>query len=173
MTFHLEKVTLADVIELQKISRQTFCETFAESNSEENMAIYLKKNLSLIQLSTELKNPDSFFYFALLDQKVIGFLKLNTGLTQTEPADKTAVEIERIYVLKEFHGKHVGQLLDDKALQTAKDMEAPNIWLDVWEQNPRAIRFYQKNGFTDFDKHIFILRSDEQVDIVMKKDIMA
>lgn len=34
MTFHLEKVTLADVIELQKISRQTFCETFAESNSE-------------------------------------------------------------------------------------------------------------------------------------------
>lgn len=124
MTFHLEKVTLADVIELQKISRQTFCETFAESNSEENMAIYLKKNLSLIQLSTELKNPDSFFYFALLDQKVFGFLKLNTGLTQTEHADKTAVEIERIYVLKEFHGKNVGQRLYEKTLQIAKILKA-------------------------------------------------
>ncbi|RZL17332.1 MAG: GNAT family N-acetyltransferase, partial [Pedobacter sp.] len=43
------------------------------------------------------------------------------------------------------------------------------VWLGVWEENPRAIRFYQKNGFMPFDKHIFKLGEDEQTDIMMKK----
>lgn len=85
--------------------------------------------------------------------------------------DKSAVEIERIYVLKEFRGKNVGQLMYKKALQIAKVLKASCLWLGVWENNTGAIQFYQKNGFTEFDKHIFILGNDEQVDIMMKKDL--
>jgi diamine N-acetyltransferase len=36
------------------------------------------------------------------------------------------------------------------------------------EENPRAINFYKKNGFVEFDKHIFKLGQDEQTDIMMK-----
>ena len=43
------------------------------------------------------------------------------------------------------------------------------VWLGVWEQNPRAIRFYEKNGFVPFDTHVFILGEDKQTDILMKK----
>jgi len=32
----------------------------------------------------------------------------------------------------------------------------------------RAIGFYKKNGFSEFDKHIFRLGNDEQTDIMMK-----
>ncbi|MEY3918157.1 MAG: Protease synthase and sporulation negative regulatory protein 1, partial [Bacteroidota bacterium] len=42
------------------------------------------------------------------------------------------------------------------------------IWLGVWEHNPRAIRFYEKQGFVKFDQHIFQLGDDEQTDILMK-----
>ena len=41
----------------------------------------------------------------------------------------------------------------------------------VWEQNPRAIRFYEKNGFVSFDKHIFKLGDDKQTDIMMKLEL--
>ena len=37
-----------------------------------------------------------------------------------------------------------------------------------WEENPRAINFYKKNGFVEFDKHIFKLGDDEQTDILMR-----
>jgi len=43
------------------------------------------------------------------------------------------------------------------------------VWLGVWEENPRAIKFYKKNGFVEFDKHTFVLGEDEQTDILMKK----
>ena len=98
-------------------------------------------------------------------------MKLNFGDSQTELKDNKALEIERIYVSKEFHGKSVGQLLYDKAIEVAKQKNVNYVWLGVWEENPRAISFYKKNGFVEFDKHIFKLGNDEQIDIMMKLNL--
>lgn len=129
---------------------------------------YLEEGFSSEKLSDELNNKNSEFYFAALDNNVIGYLKLNFGQSQTELKDDKALEIERIYVLKEFHGKNVGQLLYDKAMQIARQINANYVWLGVWEENSRAISFYKKNGFVEFGKHIFKLGNDEQTDIMMK-----
>src|SRR5690606_11765120 len=151
--------------------RETFYETFTGSNTEENMKSYLESGFSTDKLTAELNSKTSEFYFAKLGSEVIGYLKLNFGQSQTELKDEKALEIERIYVLKEFHGKKIGQILYDKALEVAKDIEADYVWLGVWEENPRAISFYRKNGFVEFDKHIFVLGDDEQTDILMKLEL--
>ena len=165
------KANFQDIEKLQKIGRQTFFETFSESNSEENMQKYLDGGFSIEKLTTELTDTNAEFYFAVLDEEVIGYLKLNFGDSQTELKDNKALEIERIYVSKEFHGKSVGQLLYDKAIEVAKQKNANYVWLGVWEENPRAISFYKKNGFVEFDKHIFKLGNDEQIDIMMKLNL--
>jgi len=164
----IEKVTLKDIIKLQVIGRKTFQETFSESNSEGNMKNYLQEGFALEKVTEELNNPNSEFYFALHENEVIGYLKTNFGASQTELKDSKALEIERIYVTQEYHGKNVGKLLYDQAIQIAQNKNAEYIWLGVWEENPRAISFYKKNGFVEFDKHIFKLGNDEQTDIMMK-----
>ena len=164
----IRRVTLNDIDQLQKIGRQTFFETFSAGNTEENMKKYLEEGFSLERLTAELNDENSEFYFATLDNTVIGYLKLNFGPSQTELKDDKALEVERIYVLKEFQGKKVGQLLYEKAMQIASQINAEYVWLGVWEENPRAIKFYKKNGFVEFDKHIFKLGDDEQTDIMMK-----
>ncbi len=164
----IQKVTLNDIDRLQKIGRQTFYETFSAGNSEENMTKYLAEGFSIEKLTTELSDNNAEFYFATLDDNVIGYLKLNFGQSQTELQDDKGFEIERIYVLKDFHGKSVGQILYDKAIEVAKLKNSDFVWLGVWEENPRAINFYKKNGFIEFDKHIFKLGNDEQTDIMMK-----
>lgn len=167
-TVEIQKVTLSDISSLQEIGRITFFETFASSNSEENMKKYLDEGFSIEKLQGELNNPNSEFYFALSENQVIGYLKINFGTSQTELKDEKALEIERIYVLKDFHGKNVGQLLYEKAIQIAQQKKSDYVWLGVWEENLRAISFYRKNGFIEFDKHIFKLGNDEQTDIMMK-----
>jgi ribosomal protein S18 acetylase RimI-like enzyme len=164
----IREVGLSDLNALQKISIDTFFETFSAVNSPENMQKYLDENLSVEKLKEELTNPASTFYFALSAGNIIGYLKLNTGAAQTDLQDELALEIERIYVIKEYHGKNIGQLLYEKAITVAKEKNAPYVWLGVWEENPRAISFYKKNGFVEFDKHIFILGDDRQIDIMMK-----
>ncbi|WP_129713925.1 GNAT family N-acetyltransferase [Pedobacter sp. SYP-B3415] len=165
----IEKASAADADVLQQIGRQTFTETFAASNDAGNLREYLEEAFSREKLTAELGNPDSCFYFALIGDKVVGYLKLNTGIAQTERQDEEAVEIERIYVLTDYHGRKVGQLLLNQAVRLAIGRQSPYVWLGVWEKNPRAIRFYQKNGFVAFDKHIFRLGAEVQTDIMMKK----
>jgi|SRR5690554_6579694 len=164
----ITKATINDIHQLQNIGRQTFSETFSADNTAENMNKYMDEGFSIAKLTTELNDTNAEFYFATIDNKTIGYLKLNFGQSQTELQDNNALEIERIYVLKEFHGKNVGQLLYDKAIQIARHRLSDFMWLGVWEENLRAINFYKKNGFVEFDKHIFKLGNDEQTDIMMK-----
>lgn len=167
-SFEIKKVTINDIDQLQKIGKNTFFETFSAANTEENMKRYLDEEFSVKKLTDELNDQFAEFYFATLENKIIGYLKINFGQSQTELKDDNAIEIERIYVLKEFHGKKVGQLLYDKAIQISRQKNADYVWLGVWEKNPRAINFYKKNGFVEFDKHLFKLGDDEQTDIMMK-----
>lgn len=164
----IKKITLDDIDQLQKIGKQTFFETFSAGNTEENMKEYLETSFSSEKLISELTDENSSFYFALLGNDVIGYLKLNFGESQTELKDNKALEIERIYVLQQFHGKKIGQLLYEKALQIADQAKVDFVWLGVWEENDRAINFYKKNGFIEFDRHMFKLGDDEQTDIMMK-----
>jgi len=167
----IRKVTIQDVEQLAKIGKRTFSETFAAENSPEDMAEYLDQGFATQKLKAELTDPNAEFYFAEQEGRVIGYLKVNSGASQTEIKDQNALEIERIYALKEFHGKKVGQALYEKALELAVEKSVPYIWLGVWEYNPRAIRFYEKNGFVAFDKHVFKLGKDEQTDIMMKLEL--
>lgn len=171
MNIRIQKVTLSEIADLQTIGKQTFHETFSAANTEENMINYLEEGFSIEKLRSELNDTNTEFYFAVLDDRVIGYLKLNMGKSQTELKDEKAIEIERIYVLNEFHGKNVGQLLYNKAIQQAEANNADYIWLGVWEENPRAIAFYTKNGFEAFGQHVFKLGKDEQTDIIMNRTL--
>ena len=164
----IKKIGLEQLVPLQEIGRKTFYDTFFESDSEESMNAYLATSFSTEKLTAELENPNSEFYFATQNEIVIGYLKVNFGAAQTELQDANAVEIERIYVLQDYHGKQVGQLLFEKAMAIAKNNDCNYIWLGVWEENHRALQFYTKNGFVAFDKHIFVLGEEEQTDIMMK-----
>jgi len=170
-SIEIERVTLAHIEQLQQISLQTFIETFSEINTEENMTKYLDDSFNISRLTTEIQNMNSEFYFALIDAKVVGYLKINRGDAQTELKNDHTLELERIYVLNEFHGKKVGQVLFNKAFQIAEQSKVDYLWLGVWEENHKALKFYSKNGFTAFNKHVFVLGDSIQTDIMMKLQI--
>jgi diamine N-acetyltransferase len=167
-TIKIKKATLSDIDHLKVIAKQTFFETFADYNAADDMQKYLDDNFNLEKLTSELINQYSEFYFALFDHKVVGYLKINFSDAQTELKDKDSIEIERIYVLEAFQGKKVGQLLFNAALNIARQKEVNDMWLGVWEKNVKAINFYKKNDFVEFDKHIFKLGNDEQTDLMMR-----
>lgn len=167
----IRKATKNDISTLQHIGRETFIETFGSMNSAEDMKNYINKEFSTEKLTTLLEDENARFYVALYEEAVIGYLKVNWGDSQTEIKEQQGFEIERIYVLKEFHGKKVAQLLYKQAIEAAQEKKAAYVWLGVWEENARAIRFYEKNGFKAFDKHIFKLGNDEQTDIMMKLEL--
>ena len=164
----IKQATKADLSLIEKISIQTFTETFAPLNSAENLADYISVNLNQKTLKNELENPQSAFYFAKANNQILGYLKLNWGAAQTESLKLKGLEIQRIYVIQEFQGMLVGQQLLMQAIAVAKHKKLDSIWLGVWENNQKALQFYKKNSFVAFDKHVFKLGNEVQTDLLLR-----
>ncbi|MCK8520531.1 GNAT family N-acetyltransferase [Aquimarina sp. D1M17] len=165
-------VRLEDKEKLLAIGYKTFYDSFGPPiNTEENIQKYLKKKFTLEQITSELQNINSEFYFASMANQIVGYIKLNLSEAQTEVVHNNALEIERIYVLKEYQGNQIGQVLFKKALEVAQKNTANFMWLGVWDQNSRAIKFYERIGFKIFDKHQFLLGTDLQTDLMMKLEL--
>lgn len=168
---NIRPVSPADLNDLVEISRTTFYQTFADVNTEEDMKEYLETNLSLAQLSKELADPSSLFFFAVEGSEICGYFKVNFEAAQTVSGQTNSLELERIYVSEKRQGKGAGRIMLEGALKIARDNDLNDLWLGVWERNPKAIRFYERNGFTIFGKHIFRLGNDDQTDLLMRRKV--
>jgi ribosomal protein S18 acetylase RimI-like enzyme len=167
----IKRVISADAETLLHLSRKTFFDAFAHLNNAADMEAYASTAFTLQKYEGELSNPDSHFYFAVADNDIAGYIKLNYNAAQTELQDPNALEVERIYILQEFQGQQIGKHLLDFAIQTALDKKFSYVWLGVWEHNNKAINFYKSKGFTQFGSHPFVLGTDEQTDILMRKEL--
>lgn len=171
MNLSITEVSAKELPLLQQISQATFVKAFGEVNTKEDMEFYLTSKMSLDQLTLEWQTSGSTFYFARLDEEITGYLKLNTGAAQNEQLMEPSLEVERIYVIDKFQGKGFGQQLLDFAIQQAQEQGIKLVWLGVWEHNHGARRFYERNGFVAFSQHVFMMGEDEQIDILMKREV--
>lgn len=170
-TVNIVKVTESDVAILQKICKQTFIETFSLSNTEEDMATYLQDEFSLGKLASEINNRNLEYYFAKLDDEVVGYLKMSSEKSTGDILNATALEIKRIYVQQQLQGKKIGHLLLEKAIACARKKNISNLCLAVWEENQKAIGFYKRYGFIEYGELTFVLGNTEQIGIKMKVQI--
>lgn len=174
MSHHeLKKVSTEDLALLRVISFYTFIDTFGPDTPAGDLDAYMTQAYDYQQLKSELKNPDSHFYFLYYEEQLAGYLKINQGTAQSEPMPDNYFEIERIYVLPPFKRKGLGSYLvsvaEKKALEAGKDF----IWLGVWEYNEKAQAFYEAKGFHRFSEHKFMMGSWEQTDWLLGKQIKA
>jgi len=167
----IQRVTPAQAPKLLDFSKKTFHHFFGPVNNPDSIEAYSAKAFTLQKIQAELANPNSEFHFAMYDDNIAGYIKLNFGNAQTEPLGNDAAEIERIYVAEEYHGKHIGRQLLDFAIDIAKEKQLVYIWLGVWEHNNKAIGFYRHHGFNIFSSHGFLLGDELQTDLLMKKQL--
>ena len=171
MSVFLRNCTIEDIDTLRALSIKTYYETFADMNTPENMQAYLDEAFEVNKLLRELSDPNSTFLLLYLNELLAGYLKLNEAPSQTDMNDKTSLEIERIYVSSEFQGEGLGRYLMEQAIAVAAERNKAYIWLGVWEENKKAIRFYKRNGFYEIGTHSFVMGEDVQTDYVMRKDL--
>lgn len=171
MPLVFRECVMDDLVTLQEISYKTYSDTFGHMNKPTNMRAYLEQAFNIDKLRNELSNPNSSFYFLYSDDKLLGYLKLNEYKAQTDIYDPQSLEIERIYVLKEFQGIGLGSFLIEKAIEIANARKKSYVWLGVWEKNHKAISFYKKHGFYVIGQHPFFMGEEEQTDFIMRKDL--
>lgn len=167
----IQPVAANDAERLLQLSRQTFFDAFAHQNHAADMEAFAATSFTLPSFQEQLANPDSHFFYAMAGDQPAGYLKLNYNTAQTEFREADALEVERIYVLSAYQGRQIGKQLINFAIRQATEQQLRYLWLGVWEHNQGAIRFYQNQGFRIFGSHLFMLGSDAQTDLLMRKEL--
>ena len=164
----IEMAQSTDVNTIRDLSIATFAETFASLNTEEDMEQYNERHFSTDELQREIDNPDSTFMVAKVDGVPAGYMKVNVGDAQTEEMLGNRMEVQRLYILRQYKRNGLGARFMHTAFDMARAQGKSVIWLGVWEHNDAAIAFYKRMGFVQFGSHDFVLGEDRQTDLLME-----
>lgn len=163
----IKPATSKDAEVLTLIAKRTFLETFAESNAEENLEVYLKKTFSFEQQLAEINDPNRIVEIAWDNHEPVGFLHMFSGKVDPAVKGDKPIQLLKLYLDSRFHGKGAGAKLMERCLEIARVNGFKTIWLGVWEHNMRAQNFYKKYGFKKVGEQIFDLGGDKQNDHII------
>ncbi len=155
-----------DIEIISRLSKVTFDETFKGTCTKEDMEYFLENIFSDSNTLQDLKDKNDLYFIAFVKDTAAGYMRLKEDYTDYPDIPKyNAIELKRIYVLKQFQGKKIGAALMQFAINLAKDKGYEAVWLGVWEHNEKAKIFYEKWGFTDTGKtHSFPIGNTPQTD---------
>ncbi len=158
---------------LTDLAYTTFWDAFAHhpKNAPDDLNHYMRQAFNQEQITAELADAKNIFLIAEIDGEAAGYSKIiidniEPGITAERP-----VELSRLYSHQRHLGQGVGQTLMDACFERAVTEDRDVMWLGVWEYNPRAHRFYEKNGFRVVGSHVFLLGKDAQTDLLMQKEL--
>jgi len=165
----IRKAETRDAEALSVLMEQTFRDTFAAMNTPANMLIHCQASYSTAIQSREIRDPGVGTLVSEHDGQLVGFAQLRDAVCPASTQAARPFEIQRLYVAAAWHGKGVAQALMREIIHSATSRGADLVWLGVWENNPRAIAFYEKHGFAQAGSHVFLVGLDPQRDLLMTR----
>jgi diamine N-acetyltransferase len=169
----LRRLTLKDVPALSIIAKKTFYDSFSGTCTPADMDNFLELYYNEDVLATEMVDSEMHYYFAEIDREVAGYIlykENNPGFVEMH--DKKIIELKRLYVLGNYHGKGIAQKMMDTFLEYANVNNFDIAFLGVWEYNCRAQYFYAKYGFKPTrHRHDFPIGNTPQTDVYLMKEL--
>lgn len=150
----MRRAKSGDAPALAALAAETFPLACPPYHSPENIALHLAQVLSVddfIDYATEDEEYDLFV--AESNGRLIGFSLLDCLACDDDEVEPLlagahpSYEFSKLYVHPDAHGGGAAQRLFEACQKEARVRGAASMWLTVWKENARALRFYEKNEF--------------------------
>lgn len=145
----IRPASFGDAASLSSLGSETFVSTYSEilPDKKEIAEAYAKEAFQISKIQQELRDPKIHYFLAYLGSHNIGYAKLVSSVPTPEVKLRPSLELERIYLLFNVHGKGLGRSFLQEMIRWAHRSGAQSLWLAVFEENQPAIQFYEKSGF--------------------------
>lgn len=133
----IRPLRLGDCEKIGPMLREIWLDAYHGIQTKEELLTQSHKVHTAEQIAEEIDDPNIHSIVAVCNHRIVGHARsdLNDGV----------VEIVRLYVLREFYGQGIGRDL----LREVDSYFDPKyeVWLDVFEDNKRAVNFYLSQGY--------------------------
>ncbi len=128
-------------------------------NSCTELEEYLDYTYGIDKIVGSIRKENNVYFLATADGLPVGFAKVKRHSLNDQLDSVFQAELQKLYVLKEYQGCGVGQLLLDAVTRFVQSFEPECLWLDTYVGNEKAIRFYERNGFRKAGTYHFTIGS--------------
>ena len=149
------KASEKDIPVLSNLATTTIIESHGHSAPAADMNNYIAEKYTEAVFTKELSDPKNIYHFIYHDDEAVGFSKIVFNCSYEGSQLENITKLDRIYVLKACYDLKLGQQLFQFNVDLAKQNGQAAMWLYVWKENARAIRFYERNGFRVIGTHDF------------------
>jgi diamine N-acetyltransferase len=167
MTTSYRDATPADAATLDRIFNTSFCDTFAHLYRSEDLEAFLS-SFGVDDWEAQLRDSSYAFRIGEVEGDPVGYVKLGP-LKLPVDTDRPAILLDQLYILKEHHGVGIAHVLMDWAIEEARRRGAKEMYLTVYVDNHRARRFYDRYGFEAVGRYDFMVGTQADEDIIMRK----
>jgi diamine N-acetyltransferase len=171
--FQLRAPTPDDLSKLARLGRDTFIETFGPLYTPEDLNTFLQKVHSEKTVAEELADPKLTHRVIDSGQDLVAFIKIGPVHVPVENPAPDAMEIWQIYVRREFISHGFGKQLMAWADEEFQKHKAGDIYVSVFSENDRAIRFYQRHGFQKIGEYDFPVGDQIDLEWIMLRPALA
>ena len=153
------RLTPEDAPLLARIGGTSLLESHGHSAPLAVMQQYVDRHFSEEACQAELHEESNLFTAVFFNGQPAGYSKVIFNTPHPAIALQPVTKLERLYLLKEFYDQKLGHALLQHTITLSKGAGDNGMWLDVWTENHRALRFYQKQGFATVGEGRFVLNS--------------
>lgn len=165
--YEIRKAHSGDVQELIGVGRRTFMETYAADNDPGNIQLYMDMTYTQDRIEANLADPQATYLMLYVDQDLVGFALLKAGPAPECVSGTHPLHLRQLYVDRAHQGQGLGSALIDTCLAEGRQQGYDQLWLAVWEHNPKAQGFYHRQGFEQVGSCEFIIGKEVQQDWIL------
>jgi ribosomal protein S18 acetylase RimI-like enzyme len=174
MVLSVRRAVASDNGALAVLAAATFPLACPPHTTDEAKAAFIATHLSQANFDTYLADPARDILLAEIEGEAVGY----TMLVFAEPSDPDvasaltvtpSIELSKFYVLAGHHGQGIASALMTDTIAAAQKRGAAAVWLGVNEENARANRFYEKNGFAKVGTKRFLVGERYEDDFVRER----
>jgi ribosomal protein S18 acetylase RimI-like enzyme len=148
MTITYRTPAVEEAAGVAALLRASFSDAFGHLYSAEDLALHFERGYTEAVLAEDLANPEVRYRVAEVDRTLVGLIKIGFApKLDYDAGDQNIIELDKLYLLPGYKGAGVAQALTDWAVDEAVTAGGDAMLLSVYSDNPRAQRFYEKNGF--------------------------
>ena len=169
MSVAFRTATTEDADGLAALGTRSFTETFGHLYIPADLALFLE-NHTPQAWRKDLADPECVVCVGEADGEAVAYAKLlppNVPIPITAPS----IEVRQFYVLSAWHGTGVAGEMMDWAVDEARRRGARHVYLSVFTNNERAQRFYRRHGFEEVGRQTFMVGTQADEDIVMRRTV--
>lgn len=163
----IEDLNETEIDELADVAARSFADAFGEGLTPDELDTIIAESRSADYFKQSMNT--SRILVAKEGGVIVGYIQYGEVKIPEVDSSSEDQEIGRVYVDTDKQGIGIGKKMLQKALDDPMVNKAPNVYLQVWGKNAKAIKLYESFGFIECGVTTFMQGGKTMQDQIMVK----